>query len=46
MTIEEIRECKRALGYSNKMLAEKTAKLCLFGAWHFAENQLGEFVGE
>ena len=30
----------------NKMQAEKTAKLCLFGAWHFAENQLGEFVGE
>ena len=30
----------------NKVQAEKTAKLCLFGAWHFAENQLGEFVGE
>lgn len=30
----------------NKMLAEKTAKLCLFGAWHFAENAMGEFVGE
>ncbi len=30
----------------NKLLAEKTRQLCLFGAWHFAENQLGEFVGE
>ena len=30
----------------NKMLAEKTTKLCLFGAWHFAENCLEEFVRE
>ena len=30
----------------NKMQAEKTNKLCLFGAWHFAENCLEEFVGE
>ncbi len=30
----------------NKVLAEKTRQLCLFGAWHFAKNQLGEFVGE
>ena len=30
----------------NKVQLEKTNKLCLFGAWHFAENQLGEFVGE
>lgn len=30
----------------NKTQLEKTNKLCLFGAWHFAENQLEEFVGE
>ena len=30
----------------NKVQLEKTNKLCLYGAWHFAENQLEEFVGE
>ena len=29
----------------NKTQLEKTNKLCLYGAWHFAENQLEEFVG-
>lgn len=28
----------------NKLLAEKTHQLCLFGAWHFAGNALEEFV--
>ena len=30
----------------NKIQLEKTNKLCLYGAWHFAENELEEFVGE
>ena len=29
----------------NKLLADKTRQLCLFGAWHFAGNQFEEFVG-
>ena len=29
----------------NKVLGEKARQLCLFGAWHFAKNVLGEFVG-
>ena len=30
----------------NKAQTEKTSKLCLFGAWHFAENALEEFLEE
>ena len=30
----------------NKVQLEKTNKLCLYGAWHFARNQLVEFRGK
>jgi hypothetical protein len=30
----------------NKTLEEKNRKLCLYGAWHFANNYLKEFLSD